>query len=111
MTTTMNKTTIHQPDGTRLGRSWEPGTGPSLAWMQKAVGGYIEPLRLPTLPQDSLAYVNEEGLLDPKLESQVFQGAQVKGNVLVIQGSEFVSDSYTPVEGDLDLGEKLSEVG
>lgn len=59
----MPKMIIIQPDGTRTEEEWpQDGTRPDLRTLQKAVGGYIEPVNA-FLPEGMEAYVNEEGLL------------------------------------------------
>lgn len=54
--------TIIQPDGTKTVTEREPTDHPKLKELQEAVGGYIEAVDA-YLPEGTVAYANEEGLL------------------------------------------------
>jgi hypothetical protein len=54
--------TIYQTDGTKTVTEHEAADRPSLEELQKAVGGYIEPVDR-FLKEGTQAYANEEGLL------------------------------------------------
>jgi hypothetical protein len=54
--------TVYQPDGTVTTEEREPSNRPTLKELQAFVDGYIEPVDY-NLPEGTVAYANEEGLL------------------------------------------------
>jgi hypothetical protein len=84
--------TIYQPDGTKTVTEREADNPPSLEELQAAVGGYIEPVDR-FLPEGTVAYANEEGLLiglpvNPVATAAVKWPYPIVGPVVVIEGFE-----------------------
>lgn len=66
------------------GTTEELGFGPKLPALQKAVGGYIEAVRL---PDGHLMYVNEEGRsngLDPNTTASLMAAQMILGDVVIL---------------------------
>jgi hypothetical protein len=82
--------TIYQADGTKTVTEREAADRPSLEELQKAVGGYIEPVDR-FLEEGTQAYANEEGLLrgldrNPAATIAVKWPYPIVGPVVVIEG-------------------------
>ena len=79
--------TIIRVDGSR-----EELTNLSLGSLQQAVGGYIEPVRLPT---GELMYIDEDGMFKGKEINQdisLLLGAIVVGDVVILSAEEEKKD-------------------
>jgi hypothetical protein len=86
----MATVTIIQPDGTTTLTERDPSDRPSLKELQKAVGGYIEPVDA-MLDDGTVAYANEEGLLmgmppNPKATREVKWPYPIVGPVVILRG-------------------------
>jgi len=82
--------TIIQPDGTKTVTERDAGDRPSLKEMQTAVGGYIEPVDR-FLEEGTVAYANEEGLLNgmernPAATAAVKWPYPIVGPVIICEG-------------------------
>lgn len=82
--------TIIQPDGTETKTERDSADRPTLKELQAAVGGYIEPVDR-FLPEGTVAYANEEGLLvgldrNPKATERVKWPYPIVGPVVICEG-------------------------
>ena len=82
--------TIIQPDGTTETTERASSERPSLDELQKAVGGYIESVDR-FLPEGTVAYANEEGLLvgldrNPTATDAVKWPYPIVGPVIICEG-------------------------
>ncbi len=88
----MATVTIIQPDGSTTVEERDPTNRPTLEEMQKAVGGYIEPVDA-MMTDGTVAYANEEGLLigmppNPKATEAVNWPYPIVGPVIIMRGFE-----------------------